>query len=165
MRPRREDRRPRPRQRPDRELDFRAAVEAALLATDIEETRTVTCQSCGAEVEFDPDTHASECPFCATPVVTDTGVNRHIKPGGLLPFALDEDAARAGMRDWLGQLWFAPERPASATPARAARCRASTSPTGPSTPTPGSSIRGERGTVYTEMRTVVRNGKRQHRAP
>ena len=34
----------------------------------------------------------SECPFCASPIVTDTGVSRQIKPQAQLPFLLSEDA-------------------------------------------------------------------------
>lgn len=90
------------------ELDFRKGLALALDDADTEETRVLQCENCGAQVEFDTDTHAAECPFCATPVVTDTGLHRHIKPRGLLPFALQEGEARARMNDWLGSLWFAP---------------------------------------------------------
>ena len=90
------------------ELDFRAAVEARLPESEIEETRVLSCPNCGAQVEFAEEIHAKECPFCATPVVTGTGTHRHIKPRGVLPFALDEDEARHAMTDWLGSLWFAP---------------------------------------------------------
>ncbi len=76
-----------------KELDFRQAVDQQLSDADIEETRVTTCPNCGAQTEFDPDIHAAECPFCATPVVTDTGLHRHIKPRGLLPFDLDEGEA------------------------------------------------------------------------
>ncbi len=142
------------------EHDFRAAVEAALLVTDMEETRTVTCQSCGAEVEFDPDTHARECPFCASPIVTDTGVNRHVKPGAVLPFALDQDAARAAMRDWLGQLWLAPgglRRYAR----RSHPLQGIYVPYWTFDADTRSEYSGERGTAHTRMRTVVQNGKRR----
>ena len=91
-----------------KELDFRTALEARLPDSEIEETRVITCSNCGAQTEFDADTHAKECPFCATPVVTDTGTHRHIKPKAVLPFQLDERAAKAAMNDWLGGLWFAP---------------------------------------------------------
>lgn len=90
------------------ELDFRAALKAQLPDQDIEETRISSCPNCGAHVEFDADTHAAECPFCATPVVTDTGLHRQIKPRGVLPFALTEEQARDAMGNWLGRLWFAP---------------------------------------------------------
>lgn len=91
-----------------KELDFRAALRDQLDAVDLEETQVFSCTSCGAEVEFEPATHAAECPFCATPIVGGTGTNRHIKPRGLLPFAMDETAARGAMTKWLGRLWFAP---------------------------------------------------------
>ncbi len=87
-------------------LDFREA--AALPSAEMEETRIVRCESCGAEIEFDADLHARECPFCASPVVTDTGLHRHIKPQAQLPFLVTEDEARAAMRRWLRGLWFAP---------------------------------------------------------
>ncbi|MBT8455353.1 MAG: TFIIB-type zinc finger domain-containing protein [Rhodobacteraceae bacterium] len=90
------------------ELDFRAALDNRLPEAEIEETRVLKCENCGAQVEFREEVHAKECPFCATPVVTGTGTHRHIKPRGVLPFALDEEAARDAMKDWLGSLWFAP---------------------------------------------------------
>jgi DNA-directed RNA polymerase subunit RPC12/RpoP len=89
------------------ELDLRAAAEG-VPADALEETRTVRCESCGAVFEFDAAVHARECPFCASPVVADTGVNRHIKPQAQLPFLISEDEARTAMRTWLGRLWFAP---------------------------------------------------------
>ena len=90
------------------ELDFERAISARLPETEIEETRVSRCPSCGAQVELGEDTHATECPFCATPVVTDTGIHRQIKPKGVLPFALAEEQARDAMTAWLGRLWFAP---------------------------------------------------------
>lgn len=91
-----------------RELDFVSAIRDQLPAQEMEETRVLTCPNCGAQVEFSSDIHAKECPFCATPVVTDTGTHRHIKPKAVLPFQLDEAAAREAMVRWLGRLWFAP---------------------------------------------------------
>jgi hypothetical protein len=90
------------------ELDYETAIAAKLPAQEMEETRVSQCPSCGAQVEFQPDIHAKECPFCATPVVTDTGTHRHIKPKGVLAFQLTERQAHKAMNDWLGRLWFAP---------------------------------------------------------
>lgn len=75
------------------------------IAQDI---RTLSCPNCGARMEIDADRHATDCPFCATPVVTDTGTTRQIKPQGVLPFVLSEDQAKSALDDWLGRLWFAP---------------------------------------------------------
>mgnify|MGYP001952705217 CR=1 FL=1 len=90
------------------ELDFRSAVSGDMPEDEIEESRVVSCPNCGAQTAFDETVHSAECPFCATPVVTDTGEHRHIKPHGLMPFTLDEKAARKAMNTWLGRLWFAP---------------------------------------------------------
>lgn len=90
------------------ELDLRRGLEAALPDTEMEVSRISRCPNCGAEVEFDPAVHSTECPFCATPVVADTGESRHIKPKGVAPFDITEGQARAAMNQWLGSRWFAP---------------------------------------------------------
>ncbi|MCK0165985.1 TFIIB-type zinc finger domain-containing protein [Jannaschia sp. S6380] len=98
---------PLPRARaPIREIAIDEGLTGA--GAEQEETRVLDCPNCGAQVEFDPDVHAAECPFCATPVVTGTGINRHIKPAAVIPFALEEKQAHDAMNDWLGSLWFAP---------------------------------------------------------
>ncbi|MEP2715969.1 TFIIB-type zinc finger domain-containing protein [Pseudophaeobacter sp.] len=91
-----------------RELDFKAALSQDLPEAEMEVTRVTSCPNCAAQVEFSNETHALECPFCATPVVADTGESRHIKPKGVVPFDLEERAAHKAMNDWLGKLWFAP---------------------------------------------------------
>lgn len=89
-------------------LDLDAALANRLPADAIEETRVLNCDNCGAQVEFDPAEHARQCPFCASPVVADTGTHRHIKPQAVLPFRLTEADAHAAMNRWLKGLWFAP---------------------------------------------------------
>lgn len=89
-------------------LDLAAALANRLPPEAIEETRVLNCDTCGAQVEFDPAEHARQCPFCASPVVADTGIHRHIKPAAVLPFRLTEREAHAAMNRWLRGLWFAP---------------------------------------------------------
>jgi len=91
-----------------REMDFSQAVKGQIDQADVETSRISTCPNCAALIEFSDSSHATECPFCATPVVTDTGEHRRIKPKGLLPFAIDERRAKDAMTQWLGRLWFAP---------------------------------------------------------
>ncbi len=143
-----------------KELDFRRAVEARLPDEDIEETRVIECPNCAAQVEFDANTHSAECPFCATPVVTDTGTHRHIKPKGVLPFALTEAQARTAMTSWLGSLWFAP----NGLKEYARKGRALQGiyvPYWTFDADTQSQYRGQRGTYYYVTRTVVRDGKRE----
>ncbi|MTI00735.1 TFIIB-type zinc finger domain-containing protein [Roseibium sp. RKSG952] len=141
-----------------RELDFDTAIADRLPETEIEETRVMSCPNCAAQVEFDPNTHAAECPFCATPVVTDTGVNRHIKPRGVLPFALDERSAHKAMGDWLGRLWFAPNG-LKEYARKGRKMQGIYVPYWTFDADTKSSYRGERGVVYYETRTVMRDGK------
>ncbi|MEM7439922.1 MAG: primosomal protein N' (replication factor Y) - superfamily II helicase [Pseudomonadota bacterium] len=142
------------------ELDFHAALKGELADEETAEVRTVDCSSCGARYEFDPNTHADECPFCATPVVTDTGTERQIKPKALLPFHLAEPQARAAMTDWLGALWFAP----SGLQEYARKGRAMTGvyvPYWTYDADTKSRYTGERGTIYyvTQQVQVQRDGK------
>ncbi|MEQ9261463.1 MAG: TFIIB-type zinc finger domain-containing protein [Roseovarius sp.] len=143
-----------------RELDFEAALSGALGAEEVEETRVLQCPNCAAQVEFDEAVHAKECPFCATPVVTGTGTHRHIKPRGVLPFALDERAARKAMTDWLGRLWFAPNGLQDYA-RKGRKMQGIYVPYWTFDADTKSRYRGERGTVYYESKTVTRNGKRE----
>ena len=142
-----------------KELDFKAALNAELPQAEIEESRILSCPNCGAQVEFDADTHASECPFCATPVVTGTGTHRHIKPRALLPFALEERAARKAMTDWLGRLWFAPNGLQDYA-RKGRKLQGIYVPYWTYDADTKSRYKGERGTVYYETRTVMRDGQR-----
>ncbi|WP_209504637.1 MULTISPECIES: TFIIB-type zinc finger domain-containing protein [unclassified Ruegeria] len=142
-----------------RELDFDAAIADRLPDSELEQTRVLSCPNCAAQVEFDPNTHAAECPFCATPVVTDTGVNRHIKPKGVLPFAFDEREAHKAMSDWLGRLWFAPNGLKDYA-RKGRKMQGIYVPYWTFDADTKSAYRGERGVIYYETHTVMRDGKR-----
>jgi predicted RNA-binding Zn-ribbon protein involved in translation (DUF1610 family) len=92
------------------ENDLRAALDHGSAEAPVEETRTVKCGTCAAEFTFEAGVHAGVCPFCGQPIVTDTGISRHIKPAGVLPFAIPEADARGRIADWLKGLWFAPSK-------------------------------------------------------
>ena len=89
------------------EMDLKATLAGAP-AEMVETTHVTQCPNCGARFELDPAVRASECPFCATPVVARGGTDRHIRPAALLPFALPEDEARGKLKGWLASRWFAP---------------------------------------------------------
>jgi hypothetical protein len=142
-----------------RELDFEAALAQRLPEAEIEETRVLDCPNCGAQVEFEPAIHAAECPFCATPVVTGTGVNRHIKPRGVLPFQIDERTAHDAMAKWLGRLWFAPNG-LKQYARKGRQMNGIYVPYWTFDADTRSSYTGERGTVYYETVWVTVDGKR-----
>ena len=139
------------------ETDIRAGLARG--GAEEEETRVTDCPNCGARFEFDPAIHAAECPFCATPVVADTGTDRHIKPAAVLPFALEEAQARDAMTDWLGNLWFAPgglKRYAR----KGERLKGIYVPFWTFDAQTDTTYSGARGDIYYETRTVMRDGKR-----
>ncbi|MEP5090813.1 MAG: primosomal protein N' (replication factor Y) - superfamily II helicase, partial [Paracoccaceae bacterium] len=142
-----------------RELDFRAALQDQLPEAEIEEIKVVSCPNCAAQVEFEEGMHATECPFCATPVVTGTGTHRHIKPRGVLPFGFDENTARKAMITWLGRLWFAPGG-LQGYARKGRKMQGIYVPYWTFDAKTKSSYKGQRGTIYYVSKTVVRNGKR-----
>ncbi|MBY6152111.1 primosomal protein N' (replication factor Y) - superfamily II helicase [Vannielia litorea] len=144
------------------ELDYEAALRAQLPEAEMEETRVIQCTSCGAQVEFNENDHATECPFCATPIVTDTGTHRHIKPKGLVPFALKEGQARDAMNEWLGKLWFAPGG-LQEYARKGRKMQGIYVPYWTYDADTKSRYTGMRGVYYYETQTVMRDGKPEQR--
>jgi len=142
------------------EIDYAAVARGLTRNVEYEEHRVTNCPNCGAQIEFSDTTQATTCPFCDTPVVTDTGTNRQIKPQGLIPFQLDEKTARAAMTEWLGRLWFAP----NGLQEYARKGRAMNGiyvPYWTFDAQTATDYRGQRGDHYYETQTVMRNGKRE----
>lgn len=142
-----------------KELDFRTALRDQLPEAELETTQVLNCTNCGAQVEFEPASHAAVCPFCASPVVTGTGENRHIKPRAVMPFVLDEAAAQKAMKSWLGRLWFAPNGLQKYARRKGSRMDGVYVPYWTFDAQTQSRYRGQRGTVYFESRRVVIDGK------
>jgi hypothetical protein len=146
------------------EIDLRSGLDNDLPSGMVEEVRSSTCPNCGSVVEFLGAIHATECPFCATPVVVDTGSHRHIKPQALVPFELTEDQARDALTKWLGGLWFAPNGLLEYT--RKGRAMAGIYvPFWTFDADTASRYTGQRGDYYYETRTVTVtvNGKSEQR--
>ncbi len=73
------------------------------------ERKSVRCTKCGATTTFDPGVSASRCAFCATPAVVEApAASNHVRPAGLLAFAVDRNAATQRFRSWVSGLWFRP---------------------------------------------------------
>lgn len=151
---------PGPWANPLSEQDLAAALAEQLPTEATESKPLLKCPNCGAEVTLAGEAHAGECPFCATPLITGTGETRRLKPRGVLPFALDERTARDAMSDWLGQLWFAPNG-LKEYARKGRKLQGIYVPYWTFDAATHSAYRGERGTVYYETRTVMRDGKRE----
>jgi len=93
------------------ELDLHAALRQLQTSPPVTaEIGHIRCPNCAASYALGEHTHAGECPFCGTSVVTETGSAKSIKPKALLPFSISADAARNAYTQWLGKRWFAPNK-------------------------------------------------------
>jgi hypothetical protein len=73
------------------------------------ETRTISCQSCGAIVSLDIHLTASTCSFCNSSQVLELKDHRQvIRPESVLPFSVGEEAINELFARWVRSLWFRP---------------------------------------------------------
>jgi len=71
--------------------------------------RSVQCQSCRAVMVFDPARVGQNCEFCGSPaLVAYEEIKAPIRPQGVLPFKIDANRIRDGIRSWWRSKWFAP---------------------------------------------------------
>lgn len=92
------------------ELDFHAYLADAASHEDAVEVALIKCTNCGAEVTFDPNITSDACPYCDTPIISDGGSTKVIKPKSLLPFKIARDDGVNRFKEWIGGLWFAPSK-------------------------------------------------------
>jgi hypothetical protein len=147
------------------ERPLRAALDALASAPPAAEDHghASRCPSCAAQFTLAPREHAGECPFCATPVVVDATAARQarVQPRYLIPFQIDERAARDAFTKWLRSLRFRPARLARFARLEGA-LRGVYMPYWTYDARTRTAYSGERGTVYyvNVPVTVERDGKR-----
>ncbi len=87
--------------------NFLADVDA-FPAAETEEVHTVKCSCCGAQTTFNSNVHTANCDFCGSPITVTGTSSKRIKPQGVIPFKVTDDAARNRFAEWIKGLWFAP---------------------------------------------------------
>ena len=60
--------------------------------------RSYICKSCGGEIIGDENTAATSCPFCGNPVVMMEQFSGLLRPDFVIPFKLDKNAAKEGLK-------------------------------------------------------------------
>ena len=74
-----------------------------------EQRRSVQCQSCRAVMVFELARVGQNCEFCGSPALVDYAeIKAPIRPQGVLPFRVDANRVRDGIRGWWRRKWFAP---------------------------------------------------------
>jgi hypothetical protein len=91
------------------EHDYAAALAQRAGREPAIEPVVVECPQCGARTHFDPHLVAGTCAFCTAPLHSaQAHAERLIRPQAVLPFRLDEAAARQAFQRWIDSRWFAP---------------------------------------------------------
>lgn len=83
--------------RPDN-MNWQSQSGAQWQDGEIEGLRSYICESCGGEIVSEATTAATSCPFCGNPVVMTGQVSGILKPDYVIPFKLDKEAAKAGLK-------------------------------------------------------------------
>jgi LSD1 subclass zinc finger protein len=90
------------------ELDFAVYLEALEGKHETAESEVVKCAKCGAEQNLGENLFASQCAFCASPIVSKSYASRQVKPKSIVPFQVDRARAQEAFRQWVRGLWLAP---------------------------------------------------------
>lgn len=91
------------------EKDYVAFLSRAEDEAITQETTSIKCSECGAEIVVPEQVVADTCPYCANSLIVDQKVvKRSIRPEYLLPFGASAKETNELFRRWLSSLWFAP---------------------------------------------------------
>ena len=85
------------RDRPD-DMRWETAERKEWEAGETAGLRSYVCGSCGGEIACDKNTAATFCPFCGSPVVIMGQFSGALKPDYVIPFQLDEKAAKEALK-------------------------------------------------------------------
>ena len=71
---------------------------------DLRTTHHLACQGCGIELVLPPESISITCPYCDSVYVAEAAETREIlPPQALIPFSVNEDAARQALIAWFKQ--------------------------------------------------------------
>lgn len=73
-------------------------------------SHTMECRGCGAKIEVDATSTATECPYCGSSYVLAEKQEDAIVPDGIIPFRIDKEGASDILRQWLKGRYLAPSQ-------------------------------------------------------
>jgi len=88
------------------EYDFTEAIHTLNQQKNQIIEKNISCKKCGGSFTLTPYSFSSNCPYCATPAITN--FIKEITPQSLIPFKLSHKEAQGLFKKWVGSLWFAP---------------------------------------------------------
>ncbi|MBX3729121.1 MAG: hypothetical protein KF858_08030 [Candidatus Sumerlaeia bacterium] len=93
------------------ELSFEKYFESGAVAEEVLEgvANETRCPGCGAVVELSAQIAHDLCPFCGSHLTNRVeAAQPMMRPGGVLPFRIEQRDARARFAQWVKSRWFAP---------------------------------------------------------
>ncbi|MBE6620906.1 MAG: hypothetical protein E7625_06060 [Ruminococcaceae bacterium] len=94
---------------PEDDMTWERAAGSEWSENEATGMRMYVCQSCGGEVVGDEHMAATKCPYCDNPVVVVDNLTGQLKPDFVIPFKLDKEAAKAGLRKHLSKKRLLPK--------------------------------------------------------
>lgn len=73
-------------------------------------SHTMECRGCGAKIEVDATSTATECPYCGSSYVLAQKQEDAIVPDGIVPFQIDRTQAADALRRWMKGRYLAPSQ-------------------------------------------------------
>lgn len=90
-----------------------ASVDTVWESTNNEWTpegmKSYSCPSCGAELVCEEEMAASSCPYCGNPTIVPGQLSGLLKPDLIIPFKLDNKAAKENLKNHYRGKFFLPE--------------------------------------------------------
>lgn len=69
------------------------------------------CKNCGANQHVEENYKSLHCVYCGEPLILeDTQIEGWILPGALVPFKIDKRKAQQIFKNWVSNIWFAPNK-------------------------------------------------------
>lgn len=93
------------------ERDYQSFLrpDAGRLQPMAENAMQVTCETCGATVNFVPPETARNCDFCGGKIVAQPkSADPLVAPEGVLPFSVTNQTASTALKGWINSRWLAP---------------------------------------------------------
>ncbi|MGE0568876.1 MAG: hypothetical protein AB7O73_13100 [Bacteroidia bacterium] len=94
-----------------KENDYHSFLSQKSGSSEKKDLTVCKCSNCGASTTLPANVTGSSCPYCDTPlVVANASTCSIIQPKYLLPFKVENKAAKESFVKWAKGLWFAPSK-------------------------------------------------------
>lgn len=87
---------------------FNSALKDGVRTWNDDDIKSFSCQNCGAQLIFNPNSQAQFCNYCGSSHITMQEADKTIPPHYLVPFGIGEKDAGKAFKEWISKRWLAP---------------------------------------------------------